>query len=92
MHAHMHMHTHTHTRTHLLKKFMQNGTLLLHVLLLLQVLSEVLQGDPGAVGPQMRVKTSNSLGHLHMLVHQIEELFMLWGRRGKFGIGGQSLL
>ena len=61
---------------------MQNGTFLLHVLLL-QVLSEVFQGDPGAVGPQVRVKTS--LSHLHTLVHQVEQLVMLWGRRGKLG-------
>ena len=68
------MHTHTHTYTHLLQECMQNGTFLFHVLLL-QGLSEMLQGDPGAVGPQMGVKTP--LRYLHMLVHQVEQLVTL---------------
>ena len=63
---------------------MQNGTLLLHVLLL-QVLSEMFQGDPGAVGPQVRVKTP--LHYLDTLIYQVEQLVMPWGRQGKFGIG-----
>ena len=61
---------------------MQNGTFL-SLVLLLQVLSEMFQGDPGVVGPQVRVKAS--LSHLHTLVHQVEELVMFWGRRGKLG-------
>ena len=70
MHAHTHTaHTHTHIYTHLLQKFIQNGTLLPHILLL-QGLSEVLQGDAGMVGPQVRVKTP--LGYLHMLIYQTE--------------------
>ena len=39
----------------------------------------MLKGDPGAVGPQVRVKTS--LHYLHTLVHQVEQLVMLWGKR-----------
>ena len=65
---------HTQTHTNLLQECMQNGTLLFHVPLL-QVLSEVFQSDPGAEGPQMRVKTL--LCYLHTLVHQIEQLVML---------------
>ena len=68
------MHTHTHTHTHLLKEFMQNGILLFHVLLL-QVLSEVFQGDPGVVGPQVRVKTP--FHYLDTLIYQVEQLVML---------------
>ena len=77
------------THTYLLQECMQNGTLLFHVLLL-QVLSEMLKGDPGAVGPQVRVKTL--LHYLHTLVHQVEQLVMFWGKQVKFGIGGQGLL
>ena len=75
-HAHTHtcmhtltQHTHTHIYTHLLQKFIQNGALLSHILLL-QGLSEVLQGDAGTVGPQVGVKTP--LGYLHMLIYQTE--------------------
>ena len=72
MHAHTHTaHTHIHIYTHLLQKFIQNGALLSHILLL-QGLSEVLQGDAGTVGPQVWVKTL--LGYLHMLIYQTEQL------------------
>ena len=64
-----HTHTHIHIYTHLLQKFIQNGALLSHILLL-QGLSEVLQGDAGTVGPQVGVKTL--LGYLHMLIYQTE--------------------
>ena len=63
--------------THLLQKCVQNGALLSHVLLL-QGLSEVIQGNAGAIGPQMGVKTPFS--YLHMLIYQAEQLVTLWGK------------
>ena len=67
---HTHVRTQqTHTSTHLLQERVQNGALLSHILLL-QGLSEVLQGDAGTVGPQVGVKTP--LGYLHMLIYQTE--------------------
>ena len=74
---------------HLLQECVENGAFLSHVLLL-QCSSDVLQGDVRAVGPQVRVKTS--LSYLHSLIHQVQQLVMLWGRWEKFGKGVTLLL
>ena len=75
-------------RAHILQKFTKNGTLLFHILLL-QGLPEVLQGDLRAIGPQVGFKAF--LSYLHTLIHQVEQLVILWRiDKGSLGRKGNS--